>query len=307
MFKNKYYGICVSFLLLLLISVPVSASQIRNHDIVIAIDDFGVAKTSVIVDYESLTTDEIYYFVFAQIDSFGARDDYGMLLCNTNRYSYGTQITCKPNIVETVNYTVYLDFNMVGLQSVSADGFFFSYDYGMKIPTNNFSISFVLPTGTAMVKQNSGIAPYFPEGAVIGSTDDGRHITVTWSVDEPELGSDYSYKVFYEKVVEIYANRWFYPVVAFLSILLVLLSFMLFKFKKARKIKTVLSVLHDSERKVIEILMANEGKCDQRQLVKETGFSKAKMSRMMLDLEERGLITKTRRGRTNIIELVEKK
>ena len=177
----------------------------------------------------------------------------------------------------------------------------------MRIPTDRFSIAFVLPTGTAIVKKDSGIAPYFPEDAVIGSTDDGRHITVTWVVDEPELGSDNSYKVFYERVVAIYANDWFYPVVAFLSFLLVVLSFMLFRFKKARKIKTVLSVLHESERRVIEILMANDGKCDQRQLVKETGFSKAKMSRMMLDLEERGLITKTRRGRTNIIELVDKK
>ncbi len=307
MSKRLSYLISVSFILLLFLSLPVSASQIRDHGIVVAIDDFGVTKTSVIVEYGSLTTDEIYYFVFAQIDSLDARDDYGMLLCNTNRYSYGTQITCKPNIAETVNYTVYLDFNMIGLQSVSGDEFFFSYDYGLRIPTDRFSISFVLPTGTAIVKKDSGIAPYFPEDAVIGSTDDGRHITVTWVVDEPELGSDNSYKVFYERVVAIYANDWFYPVVAFLSFLLVVLSFMLFRFKKARKIKTVLSVLHESERRVIEILMANDGKCDQRQLVKETGFSKAKMSRMMLDLEERGLITKTRRGRTNIIELVDKK
>ena len=307
MSKNRFSVVSVAFLLILLISVPVFASQIKNHDIVIVIDDFGVAKTSVFLDYESLTTDEIYYFVFAQIDSFDAHDDYGMLLCNTDRYSYGTQITCKPNVAETVNYTVYLEFNMVGLHSIYGDGFFFSYDYGVKIPTEDFSISFVLPTGTAIVKKDSGMDPYFPEGAVIGSTDDGRHITVTWDSGIPKLGRDYSYRVFYERVTEIYSNRWFYPVVAFLCILLVVLSFMLFRFRKARKIKTVLSVLHESERKVIEILMANEGRSDQRDLVKETGFSKAKMSRLMLDLERRGLITKTRRGRTNIIELTEKK
>ncbi|NOQ55484.1 MAG: winged helix-turn-helix transcriptional regulator [Nanohaloarchaea archaeon] len=307
MSKNRFSVAFAVFLLLLSLSVPVSASQIRDHEIVIAIDDLGVAKTFVVIDYTSLTTDEVYYFVFAQIDSFEAHDDYGLLLCNTNRYSYGTQITCKPNVAETANYTVNLDFNMVGMQSISGDKFFFSYDYGVKIPTDSFSISFILPTGTAIIKKDLGIAPYLPEDAVIGSTDDGRHITVTWDISEPELGRDYSYRVFYERVVEIYSNRWFYPVVVFLSLLLVLSFVMFFRFKKARKIKTVLSVLHESERKVIEILMVNDGRCDQRQLVRETGFSKAKMSRMMFDLESRGLITKTRRGRTNIIELSDKK
>ncbi|MCK5452584.1 MAG: hypothetical protein KAI51_04045, partial [Candidatus Aenigmarchaeota archaeon] len=103
------------------------------------------------------------------------------------------------------------------------------------------------------------------------------------------------------------SNRWFYPIVSLLALLLVFVSFILFRSRKSRKMNTVLSVLHEGERKVIELLMAGEGTCDQRVLVNETGFSKAKMSRIILDLEERGLVTKTRRGRTNIISLSEKK
>ncbi len=297
----------VSFLLLLSFSSPVFASFIDTHEISVIIDDSGAAKTSVDLDFADLTTKEVYYFVFARIDSLAASDDYGMLLCNTNVFSYGTQITCKPNTEDTYNYSVHFDFNMLELQSQYDDNFLFSYDQSVRIPTEQFVIRFVLPTGTALMEREDGFSPYFPEGGIVGSTDDGRHITVTWSEENPSLGSDYSYRVFYEQVTQIYSNPWFYPVASLLILLLALASFMLLRFRKARKIKTVLSVLHEGERKVIELLIGKEGICDQKFLVKETGFSKAKMSRIILDLEERGLVTKTRRGRTNIIELSEKK
>jgi len=299
--------VIVPFFLLLSFSSPAFASFINTHEISVYIEDSGVAETSVYLDFADLTTKEVYYFVFARIDSLSASDDYGMLLCNTKVFSYGTQITCKPNTEDTYNYSVHFDFNMLGLQSQYDDNFLFSYDQSVKIPTDRFVIRFVLPTGTALMESEVGFSPYSPEGGVIGSTDDGRHITVTWSEDNPSLGSDYSYRVFYEQVTQIYSNPWFYPVASLLMLLLVIVSFMLFRFRKARKIKTVLSVLHEGERKVIELLMGKEGTCDQRFLVKETGFSKAKMSRIILDLGERGLVTKTRRGRTNIIELSEKK
>lgn len=299
--------ILASFLLLSSFSSPAFASFINTHEISVSIDDSGAAEASVDIEFADLTTKEVYYFVFSRIDSLSASDDYGMLLCNTKVFSYGTQITCKPNTEDIYNYSVHFDFNMLGLQSQYDDNFFFSYDYSMKIPTDQFVIRFVLPTGTALMEKEEGFSPYSPESGVIGSTDDGRHITVTWSEDNPSLGSDYSYRVFYEQVTQIYSNPWFYPVASLLILLLVIVSFMLFRFKRSRKIKTVLSVLHEGERRVIELLMGKEGICDQRFLVKTTGFSKAKMSRIILDLEERGLVTKTRRGRTNIIELSEKK
>ncbi|MEA2003867.1 MAG: hypothetical protein U9O53_02810 [archaeon] len=299
--------ILASFMLLLSFSSPVFASFINTHEISVLIDDAGLAETSVDLHFADLTTEEIYYFVFARIDSLEASDDYGMLLCNTKIFSYGTQITCKPNTEDKYNYSVHFDFNMLDLQYLYDENFLFSYDYSVKIPTGRFAIQFVLPVGMALMEKEEGFSPYSPEGCVVGSTEDGRHITVTWTEGKPSLGSDHSYRAFYEQVTLISSNRWFYPVVSLLALLLVFVSLILFRSRKSRKMNTVLSVLHEGERKVIELLMGGEGTCDQRVLVKETGFSKAKMSRIILDLEERGLVTKIRRGRTNIISLSEKK
>ena len=46
---------------------------------------------------------------------------------------------------------------------------------------------------------------------------------------------------------------------------------------------------------------------DQRDVVRETDFSKAKVSRIIKDLEERGLVSKISKGRKNIIKLSMKK
>ncbi|MEA3229791.1 MAG: hypothetical protein U9P44_02650 [archaeon] len=305
--KTAVLQLVIALFVLFFFISPVYGSQIKNHEIVVVIDDFGIALTSVNLSYEDLTTDEIYYFVFAQIDSLAANDNYGILLCNTESYSYGTQIRCKPNTEDNLNYSVHLDFNMLSLQSAADEEFFFGYDYSIRVPIERFVLKFVLPTGTALIEDKNGISPYFPEYGVIGSTGDGRHITVTWTEENPSLGSDHSYRVFYEKVTQIHYEGITYPVILLLLVLVLVMSFLSLKYMKTRKVNTVLSVLHKGERMVVELLIGNDNRCDQRVLVKETGFSKAKLSRILLDLEDRGLITKTRRGRTNIVKLLDKK
>ena len=61
-------------------------------------------------------------------------------------------------------------------------------------------------------------------------------------------------------------------------------------------------MLTDTERKVMEIVM-RKGEVDQREIVRETEYSKAKVTRVIQDMESRGMLEKTRKGRRNIIKL----
>ncbi|MBI4896125.1 MAG: hypothetical protein HY832_01095 [Candidatus Aenigmarchaeota archaeon] len=61
-------------------------------------------------------------------------------------------------------------------------------------------------------------------------------------------------------------------------------------------------ILTEHERKVLEIVIRDK-KVDQRKVVKETDFSKAKVSRIVQDLLLRGVLEKVRKGRTNILTL----
>ena len=61
--------------------------------------------------------------------------------------------------------------------------------------------------------------------------------------------------------------------------------------------------LDEEEKKIIEILNSREGSVYQSDLIKETGFSKVKITRVLDKLESKGIIERRRRGMTNAIFL----
>lgn len=67
-------------------------------------------------------------------------------------------------------------------------------------------------------------------------------------------------------------------------------------------IKVDLSKLDSEEKSIYEILKKNNG-IYQSDLIKETGFSKVKITRVLDKLESKGIIERRRRGMTNAIFL----
>lgn len=64
-----------------------------------------------------------------------------------------------------------------------------------------------------------------------------------------------------------------------------------------------LSKLSDEERKLYEIIRNKGGSSYQADLVKETGFSKVKVTRILDKMELSGILERKRRGMTNIVVL----
>jgi uncharacterized membrane protein len=57
------------------------------------------------------------------------------------------------------------------------------------------------------------------------------------------------------------------------------------------------------ERRVIELLVANDGRMKQSEIVRETDWSKAKVSRLLSTMEARGEVAKLSVGRENVVSL----
>lgn len=64
-----------------------------------------------------------------------------------------------------------------------------------------------------------------------------------------------------------------------------------------------LEALDEDEKKVMQIIMREEGSVYQSDVIKETGLSKVKVSRLLDKIEGKGLIERKRRGMTNVIVL----
>ncbi|RLI80663.1 hypothetical protein DRP07_08930 [Archaeoglobales archaeon] len=64
--------------------------------------------------------------------------------------------------------------------------------------------------------------------------------------------------------------------------------------------------LPEDLKEILEILVREGGRISQRDLRKKLGYSEAKVSLMIADLERRGIVEKVKKGRGNIIFLADK-
>ncbi len=76
-----------------------------------------------------------------------------------------------------------------------------------------------------------------------------------------------------------------------------------FRVKEKRDFVPLLSLLPGDQRLVLEAIIKAGGKMPQSRIVSNTGLNKVKVSRVVSDLEARGVVKKTGKGVTNLIEL----
>ena len=67
----------------------------------------------------------------------------------------------------------------------------------------------------------------------------------------------------------------------------------------------LLRALEGDERKAVELIATRGGRILQNELVNSLDFSKAKTSRVLMNLEKRGVITKKKYGLTNCISIAD--
>jgi len=69
------------------------------------------------------------------------------------------------------------------------------------------------------------------------------------------------------------------------------------------KIRIPMLVLTSDERRIVEEIIRSGGEIKQEEISQRTGFSRSKVSRIISELEERGVITRERVGKTYILRL----
>ena len=292
------------------------ASQIADHTVLVDIDGENTAHFDVGVTFVELTTERINYLVFAHIDNARGSDVLGELECVVEKQTYGAQISCAPNSKMRENYTVEMSFDSYGLVRKSGDAELFSYSYGVKDPTANFALTILLPEGASLLSAED-FDPFFPEGAVIG-TEMGRRVSLEWDVLKPELGRTYTFDSYFEFVGKLpdavepiddtgdgQDDGLLFAAGVVIVVVMLLYYFRRRSGRRGAGVKRVFSVLKGDERRVIDVILMKGDKCKQRDIVRATDYSKAKVSRIMTELEARGILSRERIGRTNRVVLSE--
>ncbi len=165
------------------------------------------------------------------------------------------------------------------------------------------------------VKEDLGSGSVYPKPSKV--TSDGKKIKISWDREEFKPEDEFSILVVFKEKT----NVWFWGGIAFilLGVLFglrrILLGFVGLR-KNSKEVhirdenpikeKTELDIsehLKEEENQVIQILKNKEGSCEQGTIRFIGNFSKAKLSRILSELEARNVIYKEIKGNKNLIHL----
>ena len=173
-----------------------------------------------------------------------------------------------------------------------------------------FEITLVLPEEAVLkrqIKDETGSIFPKPDKA----TTDGRSLIFVWEREDVKTGDEISIFVMYK--TKEFSLPLPMSVLVGIFIIVIVVYFYYTKKHAKRKVKKkvkkketehkMLKHLKEDEQQIVRILKKRKGSCEQGTLRVVTNFSKARLSRLLTELEERKIIYKEKRGKKNLIFL----
>lgn len=229
------------------------------------------------------------------------------LNCYVNQLNIGSEILCEnPSGIIHENTT----FNLILISSENLNRKGNVYEFIFSKPildlTENLEVIVVLPPKAFIAESEIG-SSINPTNFRLSVDPSGRRIIVQWKIEKPNLGERTDFSILFEIpeekpviIAEKESNLILYVsgIISLLAIGVVIYLFLLYRRKQEKKI---ISVLKDDEKFVLEVIKELGNGCKHKDVVKRTKFSKAKVSRILLELQKRGLIRLERVGKNTKI------
>ena len=304
--KNITRFVFLSIFLLTFItaSSPTTASEaIQYYEINTELDEEGKSTVKLVITF-SKPESSFQFNIIGRIQNFKVSSIAGPVNC-TVKINGISSVDCKLNLTEEKRQ-VEINFETYDFVRTLENKFYFSGDYSLGKDVKRIFASLKLPKNALLVGENITTSRLsFPENASAFVAESGR-IMITWNLRNIRKEDMLKLEVLYQ---QLQPPAWFQlrmrHFILFGAVFAIVFGFLIFRhFRRSEEL--VLSVLDEYERKVMNII-AEAGEIKQRKVVQLTNLSKAKVSRIVKRLAERGLIEVERIGRTNRLRLVKKK
>ena len=311
------------FLFVLLVSIPVASSQeIESYKTKIELSASGFLMNTLKAEEEiSMTINnthfvplkEFSYPISDKIENLIVLDAHGVPLAfstsKTGKRTYVTVYFPKP-LSSGESTTIIYKFSCSSQLRKSGEMFIFSTRHSILANVKKYELKIFLPEGYVLAELGA-----YPGASKISS--DGKRVILEWSISEPYKLPDqfrkFEVMVLFTKVGGKPAILPFFILFFFSLVLGALFHEKIKKVKDVflsyfdikRRIYGKIEVLKEDEQEILRIIVENDG-IDQREIQRITGFSKAKVSKILSELEKRGMIRKEPVGRKNKIYLTDK-
>lgn len=278
---------------LLIITIPVYSEELHQYSAKIEILEDNTVHYNVNLIFSNYTL---------RTFSLSLENPKDLLIttsidCTAQETLFGTDILC--NVNET-DFNIMLEYEYI---DKIRENTYFTYIDSLKMPlfTKELIVEVRLPGGTGLMNTTDGLS--FTPKLSGAFRSDGRNHYISWRRVSLSKDAVFDFSAAYEKLIVDYSML-FVPIVLLIAIIMALMFYRFYM--KEGKMKLVLPVLKDDERKVVEAMMKHGTGVNQKAVVRESGYSKAKVSKVLNSLQERGLIKLERLGRSNKIYFIGK-
>ncbi len=279
---------------LLLLTSSARATQIKEFAGYVTLERDGNAKVELLITFGE-ATNSFEMIVNGMVENFTS-DAPGEHEC---RVSPGEVSLINCSLSLGPSQTLKLKFATEDFVKPIEDRYYFFASFDLDERIERLYVLVKLPEGMSLMKEH-GI---FPPGENLVS--DGRRIIIFWMKEKYMEAGPLTFKFSFEQPIKMEEKTTFPMLWIAVSLGVIAASAVAFvmRYLSRTKKKLVLSVLDEYERKVLEVILFHGGRVHQRKIVKESGISKAKVSRVLRSLSERGIVSLERRGRTNLVKL----
>lgn len=288
-----------ALLFVVVFSTPAFAQGITYMGVETRISAEGIAHSDMSLTLEYPADSEITVPLFFGYNNLNTSANFPGFSCSEESRLYGTDVVCDVSGMTADKRSITVSFDSADLVKKGGSQSTFKQEIYIPTSTASLSLQVYLPEGTGLVKGTA--IPYLPDDGETAS--DGRNIFIFWKRADMGGGESFTAQASYEEVGA--QPQEFDPVpLVIVAVLAAGAAFWYFKRQRPDGVKYVLPMLKEDEKLVIESLLAHNGFTNQKFLVKESGYSKAKVSKVLKSLEQRGVIRLERVGRNNKVYLV---
>lgn len=283
--------LALSLLFLAFVSTA-SATAITHENVTIDLADSGF---NVNLDIQELTSESLTYVVGYPISNLNGQIDGENADCYVKDLQIGSEIHCQTN--KTENFTAEFEFTASDISKRRGNINYFQFSRIFRVPTDNYRLKVVLPEDASIVDEDNISQPsVYPETGQTGS--DGQRIFVVWNT-KPQLGGEpTTFSIFYNDA-ENSRSLFQYIGIGLLIVLLALLSYTVWSRVSKIDISEAHESLNEDQEDIIELLIENDGSMLQKDVVDSSKYSKAKVSGLVSELVDEGVIEKEKEGRSN--------
>ncbi len=278
----------LSFALFTALAGHAEAADLEYYGIESRIIDDATVKTSVTIKFllpvSTFTYDLSYrIFNFSYTNSSEGR-------CEVFEAEDKSKISCTFSGMMQSKNTLTLGFFSRSGISPSGGLYNYSADYSVPDMVKSSFVMIRIPQNSFLSDEPANQSYYPSDGKIL---TDGKYIMVYWERESPpelKFSVSYSYSA-PNSDAAAFNNLLIVSVAAIVIISMISVAFYVKKGSGHEVTTEVLaSVLNTDEMKVVDILSKHGGKVGQKVIVRESDFSKAKISRLVKNLKGRGVV-----------------